>query len=567
MVKEAPGPGESGGNHATARRLCNGAADHFVRFDEAADFPQQKAALEAEMAARKAAEDALRCREAQLTAFVETASIGLHWVNADGIIIWANAAELDLLGYAKDEYIGHHIAEFHVERSQIEEILACLSRGERLRDREARLRCKDGSVKTVLMDSSVLWEDGRFVHTQCFTRDVTEQRRAEQKLAAANATLQQQVADLRQLQERFQLAAHGRTLTLFEQDTALRYQWLYPIHPEHAGALGRTDEEILGSAGAEIAALKRVVIATGLMRQAEVCAPLPDGIRYYDITVVPKLDPSGAILGVTGAAFDITARRQAEQALRDAKEETARVNRELEQRVRERTASLTDLLAEMESFSYAVSHDLRSPLRAMAGYAAILQNDHSAQLGDEGLRMLERIIRSSERMGRLITDVLAYTRVNRDRFELTPVGLADCLWSVVQHAPELQPPQANLIVRGTLPTVLGNEAFVTQVIANILGNAVKFVAPGTTPRVEVASEVIGDRVRLSIRDNGIGITPEHRERLFGLFERLNAGGRYEGSGMGLAIARRALERMGGTITVDSDGRSGSCFVIEMALAS
>ncbi len=565
MVKEAPGPGESGGNHATARRLCNGAA--FVRFDEADDFPQQKAALEAEMAARKAAEDALRRREAQLTAFVETASIGLHWVNADGIIIWANAAELDLLGYDKDEYIGHHIAEFHVERSQIEEILACLSRGERLRDREARLRCKDGSVKTVLMDSSVLWEDGRFGHTQCFTRDVTEQRRAEQKLAAANATLQQQVADLRQLQERFQLAAHGRTLTLFEQDTALRYQWLYPIHPEHAGALGRTDEEILGSAGAEIAALKRVVIATGLMRQAEVCAPLPDGIRYYDITVVPKLDPSGAILGVTGAAFDITARRQAEQALRDAKEETARVNRELEQRVRERTASLTDLLAEMESFSYAVSHDLRSPLRAMAGYAAILQNDHSAQLGDEGLRMLERIIRSSERMGRLITDVLAYTRVNRDRFELTPVGLADCLWSVVQHAPELQPPQANLIVRGTLPTVLGNEIFVTQVLANILGNAVKFVAPGTTPRVEVASEVIGDRVRLSIRDNGIGITPEHRERLFGLFERLNAGGRYEGSGMGLAIARRALERMGGTITVDSDGRSGSCFVIEMALAS
>jgi PAS domain S-box-containing protein len=125
---------------------------------------------------------ALRKQVRELGAFLESASIGLHRVGPDGTILWANKSELDLLGYTAEEYIGHNITEFHADRDVIDNILNCLSRGDKLCERRARLRCKDGSVKEVVIDSSVLFEDGRFIHTQCFTRDVTEKVRVEDAL-------------------------------------------------------------------------------------------------------------------------------------------------------------------------------------------------------------------------------------------------------------------------------------------------------------------------------------------------------------------------------------------------
>ena len=127
-------------------------------------------------------EAVLRAQERDLQDFVDNATEGLHWVGPDGVILWANQAELDLLGYARDEYIGHHIAEFHAEREVIEDILARLTAGESLRNYEARMRCKDGSLRHVLVNSNVLWREGRFIHTRCFTRDVTDRRRAEELL-------------------------------------------------------------------------------------------------------------------------------------------------------------------------------------------------------------------------------------------------------------------------------------------------------------------------------------------------------------------------------------------------
>ena len=134
---------------------------------------------------RKAAEADVRQREWELSDFFENATIALHWVGADGIILRANQAELGMLGYASEEYVGRHISEFHVERDVICEILRRLSNGEKLNEYPAQLRCKDGSIKDVLIDSSVLWQDGRFVHTRCFTRDVTERKRAELALEDA----------------------------------------------------------------------------------------------------------------------------------------------------------------------------------------------------------------------------------------------------------------------------------------------------------------------------------------------------------------------------------------------
>jgi PAS domain S-box-containing protein len=143
---------------------------------------QKAAALETEVAKRKQTEKALRQREMELEDFLENAVEGLHRVGADGTILWANRAELDLLGYDADEYIGHPITEFHADSEVIDEILCKLQRGETLYDQPARLRCKDGSIKHVLIHSNVRFEDGEFVHTRCFTRDVTERVRLEAEL-------------------------------------------------------------------------------------------------------------------------------------------------------------------------------------------------------------------------------------------------------------------------------------------------------------------------------------------------------------------------------------------------
>ncbi|MBA3257648.1 MAG: PAS domain S-box protein, partial [Pyrinomonadaceae bacterium] len=132
---------------------------------------------------RKRAEEALRRSEAELTDFFENAAIGLHWVNSDGTVLRANQAELDLLGYSREEYVGRNIAEFHVDQEAIEDILSRLQAGEVLSDYDARLRCKDGAIKQVRINSSVFREQGRFVHTRCFTRDITDRRQTERRLA------------------------------------------------------------------------------------------------------------------------------------------------------------------------------------------------------------------------------------------------------------------------------------------------------------------------------------------------------------------------------------------------
>ncbi len=148
---------------------------------------QQKAqALEAEIAERQRTEEQLRRSQQELSDFVENAVVGLHWVGPDGTILWANQAEMELLGYPREEYIGRHIAEFHADPPVIADILQCLTDGQQIHGYEARLLCKDGSIKDVLIDSNVYRVDGQFIHTRCFTRDISDRKRAEEALKQAN---------------------------------------------------------------------------------------------------------------------------------------------------------------------------------------------------------------------------------------------------------------------------------------------------------------------------------------------------------------------------------------------
>jgi signal transduction histidine kinase len=209
---------------------------------------------------------------------------------------------------------------------------------------------------------------------------------------------------------------------------------------------------------------------------------------------------------------------------------------------------------------------MRAPLRAMQGYSQILMETAGPTLSLEASDYLRRIMRSAERLDALIQDVLTYSRVARAPVELKPINLERMAETVISDHPALQAGRAEIVVERPLHNVLANEAFMSQCLTNLLANAAKFVAPGQMPRVRLRTESRGKEVQLWVEDNGIGIAPEDQARIFGIFQRVHAGPSYEGTGIGLAIVQKAVQRMGGRVGVQSAPGQGSKFWLQLASA-
>jgi PAS domain S-box-containing protein len=277
-------------------------------------------------------------------------------------------------------------------------------------------------------------------------------------------------------------------------------------------------------------------------------------------SAAPIYDVAGNVRGVVLVFHNATELRQAQNTLKAHSEA-------LEKRVAERTLHLQQMVMELEAFSYTISHDLRSPLRAMQGFAQALDEDYGAQLDDQGKNYLVRIQNAAQRLDRLIQDLLAYTRISREAAPLVPLDLDKFVRDIVEHYPNFQPPAAVIEIAGKLPRVMGREAALTQVISNLLGNATKFVFPGTTPRIRIGSEERGEKVRFWVEDNGIGIAPRDFERIFQMFTQVNAPALYGGTGVGLAIVKKAVLTMEGTVGVESEEGKGSKFWVDLTKAS
>ncbi len=262
---------------------------------------------------RKRAEEAVQRTEQELRDFVENATVGMHWVGADGIILWANRTELQMLGYSREEYLGHHIAKFHADEPVIQDILGRLTRDETLGDYEARLRCKDGSIRDVLINSNVLRENGKFVHTRCFTRDITERKRAE--------------AALRESENRKSAILDGALDTIITMDHQGK---VVDFNPAAESTFGIRREEIVGRPMAEKIIPERLrerhyqglahYLATGegpvLRKRIEVPALHADGHEFpveLSINRIAGIEPPM----FTATLRDITERQQAEEALRE----------------------------------------------------------------------------------------------------------------------------------------------------------------------------------------------------------------------------------------------------------
>jgi PAS domain S-box-containing protein len=305
------------------------------------------------------------------------------------------------------------------------------------------------------------------------------------------------------------------------------------------------------------------VIATKQPIKGEVPfkAPLTGIFGVYEYIFTPVLGPDGEVEFIAGTTRDVTQRKHAEEALREAQEKLRQHADTLESMVTERTAELSKTIGELEHFSYSITHDMRAPLRAMRGFSSLLLDSFSGVLPPEGQDFLKRIAVSADRMDQLIVDALDYSKAMREEPALVPLDAEKLLRGMIESYPAFQLPAADVRTEGKFPRVLANQAGLTQCFSNLLHNAVKFVAPGKAPHVRVRAETRGAMVRLWFEDNGIGIPAEYEEKIFGMFQRLSED--YEGTGIGLALVRKVIERMGGAVGVESEPGKGSRFWLDL----
>jgi PAS domain S-box-containing protein len=527
-------------------------------------------------------EQRLRRSERELADFFDTATMGLHWVGADGIILRANRAELELLGYRAEEYIGRHIAEFHADREAIDDMLGCLTRGERLHEYPARMRRKDGTLVDVLVNSSVLFEDGKFVHTRCFTMDVTARKRAEAALAR-RARQQQAIARLGEralkesvLERLFAYTAdtvaetleleYANMLELISGGRELLLRGAHGLHAEWAGELRiRLDQasQALYTVRHDAPVVIRELAAETRFRPPP--SLLAAGVVSGMSCVIRARD--GTAWGVLGAH----ATRAIEFSTDDVAFLTSVANILSEAIHRERTeAALREADRRKDEFIATLAHELRNPLAPLRNALDLLRL--TGPLDASVQRLREVMDRQLNHLVRLVDDLLEVSRISRGNFDLRRELIEAA--SVVNNAVETAAPlidarQHTLTVE--LPReplwLNGDPVRLAQILANLLNNAAKYTDPGG--RITLGLEAGEGEARFYVRDSGCGIDPAAIEHVFEMFSRAGGASRadQEGLGIGLALSRRLAEMHGGTLVGRSEGDGrGAEFVLALPLA-
>ena len=281
-------------------------------------------------------------------------------------------------------------------------------------------------------------------------------------------------------------------------------------------------------------------------------------VDYIFLPVVPDVLKAKVWAFVELARQTQLIKRQAEHLAFHNQEQARKL--ELIQKL---NSELQEANQQLEAFSYSVSHDLRGPLRSLKGFAEILLEDYAPQLDDTAQSYLNKLISSAARMEQLTRDLLEYSRIIREDMKLERVSLEQLLGEVLSMNTVLQSSGIDIKIDTGLLPVMAQPTLLSQCLSNLLSNAVKFVAPNVKPRVNIRTEPTEGRVRIWIEDNGIGIDPAHHKKVFGIFERVGNVKAHEGTGIGLAIVARAVQRMSGEYGVESTLGEGSRFWIEL----
>jgi PAS domain S-box-containing protein len=450
-------------------------------------------------------------------------------VDFEGRFSEVNPAIEHVLGFGQGDLLGTPFLELvHPEdREATQAALATLAEGRGVTGLENRHRRKDGSWRWLLWNAAADTRE-RFIYA--VGRDVTARRREEENLRRF-ATVVRDSNDAITIQD-----FEGR-ITAWNRGAELMYGY-----GEEEALLTNIDRLTTPGKVEEQKDFTRRLIAGEAITSFETQRVTKDG-RVLDIwmTVTKLMDEAGRPIGIASTERDITARKRAEETLRRTLADLERSNKELEQ------------------FAYAASHDLQEPLRMVSSYTQLLAGRYSDQLDQDAHDFIAYAVDGANRMQRLIQDLLTYSRVSSRCSPDEPVDLNEALGEAVANLQAAIRESSALVTSGDLPVVSADRTQLVQVFQNLIGNAVKFRKKDEPPRVHVSARRLADEWIISVKDNGIGIDPQHFRRLFVAFQRLHGLQEYPGSGIGLALCQRIITRHGGRIWVESAPAQGSEF--------
>lgn len=494
---------------------------------------------------RRRAEEELRATKERYQTWIEHNIVGVGITDLDENIIFANERFADMLGYHREEFTGMNLANL----SSQEDFRDMKEKTKnRLRDMseiyETRLKKKDGSIIDVMVGTTPhKTDEGEIIGTVGFIQDITERKRAEEELRVYREELEEMVekrtAELKQSED------YNRSLLELIPDIMIRAsregEYL-DIITKDEDKLIMPREEVLGK---RISDLFPEPEAALIMEGIEECIESKTlQVVEYQIPIVSgrklwfeaRIVPSGK-QEIFALIRDVTKSKDAERVLNEKNQE-------------------------MEAFVYSVTHDLRAPLRAIQGFGSILLDESTVD--QESIELVSRMVLAAERMDTLIQDLLAYSRISSTEFKLKICDLNNVLKAVRERLEEdIIESEARINIEGSPPSVMGTETLLEQIISNLVSNAIKFVPEDRSPRIDISWEFDGNYVYIYLRDNGIGIKEEDWEQIFHIFNRLHGIESYPGTGVGLAIVKKGVEKLGGSCGVDSVPGEGSTFHIKL----
>ena len=488
--------------------------------------------LQRENAERKRAEEELRRASAYNRSLIEASLDPLVTISPNGKITDVNRAAEDVTGYSRQELIGTDFSDYFTEPEKARRGYRQVFREGLVRDYELAIHRREGHVTPVLYNASVYQdEDGEVVGVFAAARDITERKQAEQRSQRANA--------------------YNRSLLETSLDP------LVTIAPDgKITDVNRAAEEVTGYSRQELIGTDfsdyfadpekarrgyQQVFREGLVQDYELAIHRRDGHVtpvLYNASVYR--DERGEAVGVFAAARDITERKRAEEALEQNVKELARSNKDLEQ------------------FAYVASHDLQEPLRMVANFTQLLAKRYGGKLDSDADEFIGYAVDGARRMQTMIEDLLTYSRVGTRGKDFERVDCNEVLGRAVANLQIAIHENGAFVSHQELPTVLADGSQLLQLFQNLVANAIKFRG-ADAPRIHVSAAREGTDWLFAVRDNGIGIDPEYADRIFVIFQRLHSREEYPGTGIGLAVCKKIVERHRGKIWVESEPGKGATF--------
>ncbi|WP_156428751.1 PAS domain S-box protein [Magnetospirillum sp. XM-1] len=487
------------------------------------------------------AREALRAKEERFRAIADYTFDWESWLDQDGRLRWVNPAVERLAGYSIEQCLAMEDYPlpmiYEGDRAEIRRLRQSALTGNFESGVEFRLVCRNGLVKWVMASFQPIFDDsGAIMGTRWSIHDITDRKRAEQRL--------------RESEVRF------RSVTQTAADAIISVNGQGDIVSWNVGA-----ERIFGYAEAEVLGSNVTMILPEAYRQRH-----EDGLRRAvatgdaPILGVPSLfeglrrDGQVFPVELTLSRWDMDNGAFFTAILRDVTE-----RKMAEQELAERTAELERSNAELQQFAYVASHDLQEPLRTVTSFLQLLRRRYDGALDDNAREYIHFAADGAARMHRLITDLLVYSRVSTHGRTFEKVKMEAVLDLVLTNLGAAIEEAGAEITRDPMPDVDADQIQMVSLLQNLVGNAIKYRAPGTVPRVHVGAVRDGENWTFSVQDNGIGIDPKYFDRVFVIFQRLHARGEYEGTGIGLAVAKKIVERHGGRIWLESEPGRGSTF--------